>query len=68
MILYIPVLKRLWKQHELWDGTYTITDLFDITEALLIKSKNQQLMFDSEMSKINSELDKVKTSIPSVKI
>lgn len=68
MILYIPVLKRLWKQHELWDGTYTITDLFDITEALLIKSKNQQLMFDSEMSKINSELDKVKTSIPSAKI
>lgn len=68
MILYIPVLKRLWKQHELWDGTYTITDLFDITEALLIKSKNQQLMFDSEMSKINSELDKVKTSVPNVKL
>ena len=41
MYLYNPVLNRMWKQLELWDGTYTIVDLFDINEALQAKSINQ---------------------------
>lgn len=68
MILFIPVLKKLWKQCELWDGTYTITDLFDIVEAIIIENKNKQLIMDNEMSKLNSELDKMKSNMSNVNI
>jgi len=37
----------VWRQHELWDGTYTISDLLDIVEALMIKEENQQRIADS---------------------
>ncbi len=32
--LFTPVLRGLWRQCELWDGTYTLDDLLDIHEAL----------------------------------
>jgi len=28
--LFLPVSAGMWKQHELWDGTYTLDDLLDI--------------------------------------
>jgi len=32
----------MWRQHELWDGTYTLDDLLDIHEILLVKYENQR--------------------------
>jgi hypothetical protein len=32
----------VWRQHELWDGTYTIDDLFDIIEVLKVKAENER--------------------------
>ena len=31
----------LWRQHELWDGTYTLDDLLDIVELIRVKNENQ---------------------------
>ena len=30
-----------WRQHELWDGTYTLDDLLDITEMIRVRNENQ---------------------------
>jgi hypothetical protein len=30
----------LWKQHELWDGTYTLDDLLDAVELIQVKKEN----------------------------
>ncbi len=30
-----------WKQHELWDGTYTLDDLLDIVEMIRVKQENE---------------------------
>ena len=30
-----------WKQHELWDGTYTLDDLLDIAELIRVRNANQ---------------------------
>jgi hypothetical protein len=45
--LYFPVLAGQWRQHELWDGTYTLDDLLDIQEALLVKLENEQRAADA---------------------
>ena len=39
--MYEPVIAGMWKQHELWDGTYTFDDLLDAKEILAIKAENQ---------------------------
>ena len=31
-----------WRQHELWDGTYTIDDLLDIHEMIIVKAENER--------------------------
>ena len=31
----------MWKQHELWDGTYTLDDLLDITEMIRVRRENE---------------------------
>ena len=31
-----------WKQHETWDGTYTLDDLLDAHEILAVKHENEQ--------------------------
>lgn len=31
-----------WKQHELWDGTYTLDDLADIHEMMAVQSANEE--------------------------
>lgn len=55
MILYVPVVRKLWKQHELWDGTYTITDLLDINEAMGMWESNKAFILESEMEKVKAE-------------
>ena len=39
--LYMPVAAHYWKHHELWDGTYTIDDLFDIVEVIAVQRENE---------------------------
>jgi len=40
--VYAPVLEGMWKQHELWDGTYTFNDLLDAQEIILVRQENQR--------------------------
>ena len=39
--LFLPVALGFWKQHELWDGTYTLDDLLDIVELIRIRRENE---------------------------
>ena len=39
--LFLPVAARLWRQHELWDGTYTLDDLFDAVELIQVQRDNE---------------------------
>ena len=39
--LFLPVAAGMWRQHELWDGTYTLDDLLDITELIRVRNENQ---------------------------
>ena len=34
---FLPVIYGFWRQHEVWDGTYTIDDLLDIVEVILAR-------------------------------
>ena len=38
--LFLPVAAGMWKQHELWDGTYTLDDLMDAVELILVSREN----------------------------
>jgi len=40
--VYAPVAAGKWLQHELWDGTYTLDDLFDILEVMQVQSENER--------------------------
>ena len=39
--LFLPVAAGFRKQHELWDGTYTLDDLPDITELIRVRRENE---------------------------
>jgi len=39
--LFLPVAAGMWKQHELWDGTYTLDDLLDIAELIRVRRENE---------------------------
>ena len=39
--LFLPVAAGLWRQHELWDGTYTLDDLLDAVELIRVKRENE---------------------------
>jgi len=39
--LFLPVALGYWKQHELWDGTYTLDDLLDIAELAEVRRENE---------------------------
>lgn len=34
----------MWKQHELWDGTYTFDDWADIVEIIMVKRENENII------------------------
>ena len=38
-----------WKQHELWDGTYTLDDLLDIVELIRVTRENERRSIESEV-------------------
>ena len=39
-----PVLAGLWRQHELYDGTYDLSDLVEVNAVLDIKAENERRM------------------------
>ena len=39
--LFLPVAAGLWRQHELWDGTYTLGDLLDAVELIQVRRENE---------------------------
>jgi hypothetical protein len=40
--IYAPVIAGYWRQHELWDGTYTYADWLDIMEIMAVKQENER--------------------------
>ena len=40
-----------WRQHQLWDGTYTLDDLADMHEIMLVQAENEQIMQDYAKSR-----------------
>lgn len=38
--VYAPVAAGLWRQHEVFDGTYDFDDLLDAHELLAVKAEN----------------------------
>ncbi len=46
--LFLPVAVGLWKQHELWDGTYTLDDLLDIVELIRVSRENTRRAAESK--------------------
>lgn len=43
-LLYLPVVDGMWKQHELWDGTYTFDDWLDIVEIISVRKANEDVI------------------------
>ena len=44
--LFMPVAAGFWRQQELWDGTYTLDDLLDITELIRVKRENEYRAYE----------------------
>lgn len=38
----MPVAAGMWRQHEMWDGTYTLDDLLDIIELIRVTRENER--------------------------
>ena len=45
---FLPVSAGLWRQHELWDGTYTLGDLLDVLELLALQAENRRRAEDAQ--------------------
>lgn len=45
--MFLPVIAGMWKQHELWDGTYTFNDWLDAIEMIEVKNENEQRHIES---------------------
>ena len=45
--LYVPVAAGMWRQHELWDGTYNLDDLWDAIELLQVQKENERRSMES---------------------
>jgi hypothetical protein len=41
-LVWRPVAAGLWRQHEIFDGTYDCADLCDALEFLTVKGENQR--------------------------
>ena len=46
-MLFAPVAAGMWRQHELWDGTYNLDDLWDVIELLNVQHENERRSMDS---------------------
>ena len=51
--LFLPVSAGMWKQHELWDGTYTLDDLLDAAELIRVKHENEYRAMET-MNRVRS--------------
>ena len=40
--LFAPVENGMWRQHEIWDGTYTLSDLLDAHEMMAVHAENER--------------------------
>jgi len=40
--LFAPVVDGMWRQHETWDGTYSLEDLLDAHEMLAVRAENER--------------------------
>ena len=38
----VPVMAGMWRQCEIWDGTYDFDDLLDAHEILAVKAENER--------------------------
>ena len=38
----VPVTAGIWRQHEMWDGTYDFDDLLDAHEMLAVQAENKR--------------------------
>lgn len=47
----MPVIAGFWKQHEMWDGTYTFDDWLDVVEMITVKAENEARQVESLESK-----------------
>ncbi len=45
----MPVAAGMWRQHEMWDGTYTLDDLLDILELIQVTRENERRARESEV-------------------
>ena len=45
--LFLPVTMGLWRQHELWDGTYTLDNLLDAVELICVRRENEKRAADA---------------------
>lgn len=36
----------MWRQHEVWDGTYTLGDLLDAHEMMAVKNENEHRAYE----------------------
>ena len=48
-LAFLPVAAGLWRQHELWDGTYTLDDLLDAVELIQVTRENERRAAESEV-------------------
>ena len=53
-MLFAPVAAGFWRQHELWDGTYTFNDLLDVLEMMNVKAENERRAHEASMNKMKS--------------
>ena len=49
-LAFLPVAAGFWRQHELWDGTYTLDDLLDILELIQVSRENERRSNESPPS------------------
>ena len=41
-LAFLPVAAGMWRQHEMWDGTYTLDDLLDAVELIQVTAENRR--------------------------
>lgn len=41
-MVWEPVAAGLWRQHETFDGTYDVDDLFDALEFIQVRDENRR--------------------------
>ena len=44
----MPVAAGMWRQHELWDRTYTLDDLLDIVELIRVRRINEARAMEAQ--------------------